>query len=108
MTPPDKRARFRGCLLGGAVGDALGAPVEFLSRDAILDRFGPDGISMYASASGRLGCCRFRFRLANAQASDRRNCRISGRDGGRVFPVFVANPRTERLYKSSDCGACPR
>jgi ADP-ribosylglycohydrolase len=55
MTPPDKRARFRGCLLGGAVGDALGAPVEFLSRDAILDRFGPDGISTFAPAYGRLG-----------------------------------------------------
>ncbi len=24
--------RFVGCMLGGAVGDALGAPVEFLSR----------------------------------------------------------------------------
>ena len=30
------RERIRGCLLGGAVGDALGAPVEFLSRAAIL------------------------------------------------------------------------
>lgn len=55
MTLPDKRARFRGCLLGGAVGDALGAPVEFLSRDAILERFGPDGISTYAPAYSRLG-----------------------------------------------------
>jgi len=55
MTQPDKRARFRGCLLGGAVGDALGAPVEFLSREAILERFGPDGISAYAPAYGRLG-----------------------------------------------------
>ena len=55
MTLPDKRARFRGCLLGGAVGDALGAPVEFLSRDAILERFGPEGISTYAPAYGRLG-----------------------------------------------------
>lgn len=55
MTLPDKRARFRGCLLGGAVADALGAPVEFLSRDAILERFGPDGISTYAPAYGRLG-----------------------------------------------------
>lgn len=53
--PPDKRSRFRGCLLGGAVGDALGAPVEFLSRDAILDRFGGEGISHYAPAYGRLG-----------------------------------------------------
>lgn len=29
------RERFRGCLLGGAVGDALGAPVEFHTRDQI-------------------------------------------------------------------------
>jgi len=47
--------RFRGCLLGGAVGDALGAPVEFLSRDEILSRFGPVGIRDYAPAYGRSG-----------------------------------------------------
>ncbi|WP_306482745.1 ADP-ribosylglycohydrolase family protein [Streptomyces sp. AS02] len=29
------RARVRGCLLGGAVGDALGHPVEFSSPDRI-------------------------------------------------------------------------
>src|SRR5690606_9913341 len=30
--PPDTiRRRWRGCLLGGAVGDALGAPVEFMT-----------------------------------------------------------------------------
>jgi ADP-ribosyl-[dinitrogen reductase] hydrolase len=39
------RARRRGCLLGTAVGDALGAPGEFLSADAIHGRFGPAGIS---------------------------------------------------------------
>lgn len=47
--------RFRGCLLGGAVGDALGAPVEFDSRADILRRFGPGGISDYATAYGGLG-----------------------------------------------------
>lgn len=52
---PDLRARFRGCLLGGAVGDALGAPVEFLDRNSILARFGPNGITDYAPAYGRLG-----------------------------------------------------
>jgi ADP-ribosylglycohydrolase len=35
--------RFRGCLLGGAVGDALGAPVEFLPLDEIVQTYGPDG-----------------------------------------------------------------
>jgi hypothetical protein len=38
------RGRFLGCLLGGAVGDALGAPVEFMKRSEINRRFGPSGI----------------------------------------------------------------
>lgn len=35
--------RVRGCLVGGALGDALGAPTEFLSLDHIRARYGPDG-----------------------------------------------------------------
>jgi len=34
-----------GCLLGGAVGDALGAEVEFLSWAEISSRFGPAGVT---------------------------------------------------------------
>jgi len=37
------RDRVRGCLLGLAVGDAYGAPIEFLRRGEILARFGVDG-----------------------------------------------------------------
>ena len=40
---PTLESRFRGCLLAGAVGDALGAPVEFLQLEDIVDRFGPLG-----------------------------------------------------------------
>ena len=47
--------RIRGCLLGGAVGDALGAPVEFDAIDRIRSRFGPDGITELAEAYGRAG-----------------------------------------------------
>ncbi len=36
---------FRGCLLGGAIGDALGLPVEFLQYSAIKSRFGEAGIT---------------------------------------------------------------
>ena len=36
--------RVLGCLLGGAVGDALGYAVEFSSLSAIREWFGPDGI----------------------------------------------------------------
>lgn len=49
------QGRFLGCLLGGAVGDALGAPVEFMKRTEILRRFGPDGLTSYAPAYGSPG-----------------------------------------------------
>jgi ADP-ribosylglycohydrolase len=42
-------------LIGGAVGDALGAPVEFMSHHQIVREFGPDGIKDYVPAFGRLG-----------------------------------------------------
>lgn len=38
---------IRGCLIGGAAGDALGYPVEFLDYDAILKEYGPEGIRSY-------------------------------------------------------------
>lgn len=47
--------RVRGSLLGGAVGDALGAAVEFLSLAEIRSRFGPAGVQDYAPAYGRRG-----------------------------------------------------
>ena len=39
---------IRGCLFGGAVGDALGYPVEFLSEEAIFGKYGPKGITAFA------------------------------------------------------------
>ena len=54
-TPDSARDRFVGCLLGGAVGDALGAPVEFMSREKIHRTFGNSGIRDYVPAYGRLG-----------------------------------------------------
>lgn len=44
--------KFRGCLLGVAIGDALGAPVEFDKLTAIRARFGPDGITELVSWHG--------------------------------------------------------
>lgn len=46
--------RVLGCLLGGAVGDALGYAVEFLSLERIRERFGPEGIRTPAlNAAGK-------------------------------------------------------
>ncbi len=38
---------FRGCLIGGAIGDALGYPVEFMNVEDIFEKFGPSGITSY-------------------------------------------------------------
>ena len=38
---------IRGSLIGGAAGDALGYPVEFLEEDGIFSRYGEDGITEY-------------------------------------------------------------
>ncbi|MFC9327600.1 ADP-ribosylglycohydrolase family protein [Kitasatospora sp. NPDC057015] len=39
------RARVRGCLLGGAIGDALGFPIEGLAMPGIEARYGESGIT---------------------------------------------------------------
>ncbi len=44
--------KFRGCLIGGAVGDALGYAVEFLSADQIVSKYGASGITAYKLENG--------------------------------------------------------
>jgi ADP-ribosylglycohydrolase len=34
---------FRGCLVGGAIGDAFGSPVEFLQYSDIRNKYGKAG-----------------------------------------------------------------
>lgn len=43
------------CLFGGAIGDALGAPVEFLRWQQISEQFGNEGIRTLAPAYGDAG-----------------------------------------------------
>jgi len=48
------RSRFRGCLVGGAVGDALGAPIEFMNHTEIIQSFGPEGIRDFVDRIGSI------------------------------------------------------
>ena len=41
----DVLSKFKGCILGGAIGDSLGYPVEFLKMDEIIEEYGKDGIT---------------------------------------------------------------
>lgn len=36
--------KIKGCVFGGALGDALGYPVEFLSYEEIEEQYGKNGI----------------------------------------------------------------
>ena len=47
-----EKDQYLGCLVGLAVGDALGAPVEFLSLSDIRRRYGADGISDFFAWDG--------------------------------------------------------
>ncbi|MFV2118611.1 ADP-ribosylglycohydrolase family protein [Streptomyces sp. Act-28] len=60
----DYRARVRGCLLGGAVGDALGACVARLPVEAIRDAHGVDGLADLVPAYGRRGAVTYATQLS--------------------------------------------
>ncbi|KAB2963796.1 MAG: ADP-ribosylglycohydrolase family protein [Thermoanaerobaculia bacterium] len=47
--------RVRGCLLGGALGDAVGAPIEFAGLRTIRSELGPEGLRDLGVAYGRRG-----------------------------------------------------
>lgn len=52
---PTPRERIAGCLLGGAIGDALGAGIEFDSLAQIRARHGDGGVTGYVPAYGAPG-----------------------------------------------------
>jgi len=49
---PSLKSRLHGCLLGGALGGSLGYLAELDSIERIRDRFGPSGVTAFASPAG--------------------------------------------------------
>lgn len=49
------RDKMLGVLLGGAVGDAMGAPIECMRRSEIVAAFGPKGVTRFEPGYGRRG-----------------------------------------------------
>ena len=87
--------RFRGCLLGGAAGDALGAGVEFLSLAEIRERFGPAGVTGYVPAYGRTGAITddTQMTLFTAEGMLAAARTAGGGNGGQVPEIWQAYQR---------------
>ena len=90
--PETRRAlnHVAGCLAGGAAGDALGAPVEFMSAADIQSTYGPGGIAGYAPAYGRKGAVTddTQMTLFTAEGLVLSRVRGGGVDPGDI-PLFV-------------------
>ena len=95
---PHLKRRYRGCLLGGAVGDALGAPVEFMSLAEIRAQFGRAGITEYTTAFDRKGAITddTQMTLFTAEGLLRAYVENGGRDARRVTAA-VAHAYTRWL-----------
>lgn len=102
------RGRYAGCLLGGAVGDALGAPVEFLSRGEIRARFGLGGIRDMAPAFGRVGAITDDTQMTLFTAEGLLRAHMRHADRGLCNPLaVVANAYSRWLHTQGVRGDDP-
>ena len=78
------RVLTRAALLGGAVGDALGAPVEFMNLSEIRKQFGNKGIRDFAPAYGRLGAITDDTQMTLFTAEGMIRSFVQGKAGGNL------------------------
>lgn len=81
-TPSPLPDRLTGCLMGGAIGDALGAPVEGLGLDQIHERYGPEGLAEYAEGSYGTGAVTDETQLTLHTADALIRASVRARDRG--------------------------
>ncbi|MCB1954147.1 MAG: ADP-ribosylglycohydrolase family protein [Rhodocyclaceae bacterium] len=95
-------ARLRTCFLGGAVGDALGAAVEFMRRSEILATFGPDGIRDMAPCYGKVGGITDDTQMALFTAEGLIRARVRAANRGISHPPSVISYAYQRWLYTQD------
>ncbi|MHB8908646.1 MAG: ADP-ribosylglycohydrolase family protein [Syntrophales bacterium] len=95
---------FAGCLLGGAVGDALGAPVEFMSSQEIRKKYGINGIANFDSAFGKVGTITddTQMTLFTAEGLLRAHCRWRHRGIGPIHDSMVHRAYNRWLFTQGE------
>ena len=95
---------FAGCLLGGAVGDALGASVEFLSMQQIIKQYGELGITDFDECYGRKGAITddTQMTLFTAEGILRAECRVVYRGIGPAFRPVVYHAYQRWLHTQGE------
>lgn len=103
---PERRRRWRGCLVGGAAGDALGAPVEFMSLDEIRTTLGQGGVYGYLEAFGRYGAITDDTQLAAFTAEGLlRAYACSAMNGSADIPAIVGHAYLRWLHTQRESAA---
>ncbi|MFE1169795.1 ADP-ribosylglycohydrolase family protein [Nocardiopsis sp. NPDC058789] len=102
-TPYPHPDRLTGCLIGGAVGDALGAPVEGLGLDQIHERHGPLGLTDYVEGSYGIGAItdetQLTLRTCDALVRASVRARNGGAGGAVVSTVHASYLEWERIHR---------
>lgn len=90
---PALKRSYRGCLLGGAIGDALGAPVEFMSLVEIREMFGRSGITEFTTAFDRKGAITDDTQMSLFTAEGLLRAHVAGavKDGSPAIAAIVSN-----------------
>lgn len=104
---PEYRERVRGCLLGGAIGDALGGPVEFAALFGIRQAYGEGGVREYLPVDGRYGLVTddTQMTLFTAEGLIRAGVRT---DRGIGFTVAVVHHAYDRWLDTQTLPGPPR
>jgi hypothetical protein len=91
--------RIKGSLLGGAVGDTLGAGIELLSLDDIRQRFGLFGVDDFVSVYGREGAIDDKVALFTNRTRDLGIVRVIAVHGR---PRYVLEPGADAVDWAAD------
>jgi ADP-ribosylglycohydrolase len=107
---PDRSNAFRGCLLGLAVGDALGYPAEFHTRARILEDIGPRGVEGFFPGDGRYSDdTQLSLVVAEALVAAGTNDVDSlMREMARRFIAWSTSPENDRAPGATTLAGCKR